>query len=102
MATAKRDLTDPTVQGPHVAKLLTVSDVAELLSVSETTVYRLRCRGEISFVKVGGSLRFRPADVAEYQERQSVAALGYVGKEHQEPPRLNLAFPVKRRRAGSI
>lgn len=102
MATAKRDLTNPPVQGPLPPSLLTVRDVAALLSVSETTVYRLKRHGEISFVQVGGSLRFRPADVADYENRQSVTALGYAGQERPEPPKLNLAFPVKRRRASSI
>ena len=102
MATAKRDLTDPMVQGQPMPSLLTVRQVAALLSVSETTVYRLKGRGEISFVQVGGSVRFRPSDVAEYENRQSVAALGYAGQERPEPPRLNLAFPVKRRRSDSI
>lgn len=102
MATAKRDLTNPPVQGPLVPNLLTVRQVAALLSVSETTVYRLKRRGEIGFVKVGASLRFRPADVADYQNRQSVTALGYPGQKRPEPPRLNLAFPLKRRRASSM
>ena len=102
MATAKRDLTNPPVQGPLVPSLLTVRQVAALLSVSETTVYRLKRRGQISCVKVGGSLRFRPADVADYQNRQSVTALGYAHQERPEPPRLNLAFPPKRRRASSM
>jgi excisionase family DNA binding protein len=101
MATAKRDLTNPPVQGHPVPRLLTVPEVAALLSVSETTVYRLKGRGEIGFVKVGGSLRFRPADVAEYEDRQSVVGLGYARHERPEPPRLNLAFPLKRRRADS-
>lgn len=102
MATAKRDLTNPPVQGPLVPSLLTVREVAALLSVSETTVYRLKGRGEIGFVKVGGSLRFRPGDVADYQDRRSVTALGYPDQERLEPPRLNLAFPLKRRRASSL
>lgn len=102
MATAKRDLTNPPVQGPPVPSLLTVRQVAALLSVSETTVYRLKRRGQISCVKVGGALRFRPADVDDYQNRQSVTALGYAGQERPEPPRLNLAFPLKRRRASSM
>jgi excisionase family DNA binding protein len=102
MATAKRDLTNPPVQGPHVPSLLNVRQVAELLSVSETTVYRLKRRGEIGFVKVGASLRFRPADVADYQNRRSVTALGYAAPETPEPPRLKLAFPPKRRRASKM
>lgn len=82
--------------------LLTVRQVAALLSVSETTVYRLKRRGEISFVKIGSSLRFRPADVAEYENRQSVTALGNAQQERPEPPKLHLAFPLKRRRSGRM
>lgn len=44
-------------------KYLTVTQVAELLQLSEKTVYRLAQRGELPAFKVGGSWRFRRNDI---------------------------------------
>jgi len=47
--------------------LLTVSDVAELLSVSESLIYRLASNGEIPSYRIGkGALRFRMEDIDAY------------------------------------
>jgi excisionase family DNA binding protein len=73
MAKTRTDLTHE-VQGPpeHVVdltgdpqahRLLTVREVAERLSVSTKTVYRLKDE-RVAFIKVRGSLRFREQDVA--------------------------------------
>jgi predicted DNA-binding transcriptional regulator AlpA len=48
MATAKRDLTNPPVQGhdrSHDDQLLTLQQVAELLDVSPNTIYYWRYQG---------------------------------------------------------
>lgn len=90
------------VDGQRLPRLMTVREVADLLAVSETTVYRLKRCGQISFLKVGGGLRFRPEDVEAFQNRQAVIALGYPAKEGRETPRLNLAFPMAKRRGRSI
>ena len=48
MATAKRDLTNPPVQGherPRDDELLTLQQVAELLEVSPNTIYYWRYQG---------------------------------------------------------
>lgn len=42
---------------------LTVSQVAELLQLSEKTVYRLVQRGKLPGFKAGGSWRFRRQDI---------------------------------------
>ncbi len=47
-------------------KLLLKSEVAELLGVSMRTVDRLRASGQLPAVRVRGSPRFLPADVAAY------------------------------------
>jgi len=44
--------------------LLTTADVARTLRVSTRTVARLCQQGRLHPVRIGGSLRFRPADVA--------------------------------------
>lgn len=49
--------------------LLTVNDVARLLSVSRDTVYKLVNAGDLRAVRVSERLRFRPEDVEHYLER---------------------------------
>jgi excisionase family DNA binding protein len=51
--------------------LLTLPDVAELLAVSERTVWRLRAAGALPVVRIGHQVRFRAADVSAYIERQT-------------------------------
>lgn len=47
-------------------KLLTVAEVAELLRVSNMTVYRLIKAGELGSLRVGKSVRLREDDVDRY------------------------------------
>ena len=56
---------DPTALEP----LLTVRGVCDVLRVSKQTVYRLTARGELPSTRVGDRLRFAPADIREYVER---------------------------------
>ncbi len=56
--------------------LLTISDVAELLRLSVSTVRRLQRQRNIPFVKVGGSVRFAKSDLAAYLKRRRVGAIG--------------------------
>lgn len=46
--------------------LLTAEDVARLLGVSESLVYKLRRENKIRAIRIGALLRFRPADVRSY------------------------------------
>ncbi len=46
--------------------LLTLDDVAAILRVSKTSVYRLVERRELPFCRVGRSLRFTQQDVGAY------------------------------------
>ena len=46
--------------------LLTVAEVAALLRVSRSTVYRERQRGRLRFAKVGGSAFVRRTEVDRY------------------------------------
>jgi excisionase family DNA binding protein len=50
--------------------LLTIQRVCELLAISKQTLYRLIAAGELSPTRVGERLRFEPADVRRYLERQ--------------------------------
>jgi excisionase family DNA binding protein len=48
--------------------LLKVADVAERLGLSRTSIYRLIYAGDLKPVKIGRSIRFRPADVNRFIE----------------------------------
>jgi excisionase family DNA binding protein len=64
-------MTSNTQTPPSVTRLLTPDDVAELLRLSKTTVYRLCRRGEIPTLRIGGSLRVDPDALDGWIRRQS-------------------------------
>jgi excisionase family DNA binding protein len=51
---------------PTEDRLLTVNEVAELMRVSNMTIYRLIKAGELNATRVGRSYRLRQRDVDEY------------------------------------
>jgi excisionase family DNA binding protein len=54
-------------------KLLTVAEVADLLSVSESLVYRLKDEGKLRSYRIGkGAIRFLGEDVTEYVENCAI------------------------------
>jgi excisionase family DNA binding protein len=53
-------------------RLLTLTETAEVLAIPRTGIYRLVNAGELSPVRVGRRLRFRPEHLEEYLQRQSV------------------------------
>jgi excisionase family DNA binding protein len=67
-------------------RLMTVSEVAELMRVSNMTVYRLIKSGQLSALRVGKNYRIREADMDRYLSDRSVrpdapeAAEGHDGK----------------------
>ena len=82
MATAKRDLTDPRVQGPRVidlrdgaasgprlSRLLTIEQAAELLNVSVRNVREQIYRRRLGIVKVGRLVRIEPSELEAFIER---------------------------------
>lgn len=52
----------------NMTKLLTVSQVADILAISKSLVYELVDRGDLPFVKVGTSkgYRFDPEDIKTF------------------------------------
>jgi excisionase family DNA binding protein len=56
------------------ASALTVSDVAELLNVSERQVYKLAAQNRIPSFKIGGSVRFDPSAFAAWLRRKMAPA----------------------------
>lgn len=56
-------------------KLLTVEEVAEILRVSPTTVYRRIQAGELPYIKLGHrQVRIKPADLEAYIEAHRVTS----------------------------
>ena len=47
-------------------KLLTIPEVADLLSVAKTTIYDMAKAGKIRTVRIGSSVRIDPKHLADY------------------------------------
>ena len=47
-------------------KLLTLNDLADYLSVSRRTVYRILKKGDLPGYRVGNHLRFRHSDIEKW------------------------------------
>ncbi|HEU5003523.1 MAG TPA: helix-turn-helix domain-containing protein [Actinomycetota bacterium] len=60
-----------SLSGDH---LLTVSEVASLMRVSNMTVYRLIKSGQLSALRVGKNYRIRESDMNQYLNEGSVTA----------------------------
>jgi len=59
---------------PIAGPLLTVAEVAELLRVSNMTVYRLIKAGDLPALRVGKNYRIREADLSTFLTEGAVAA----------------------------
>jgi excisionase family DNA binding protein len=53
----------------HLPRLLTVEDVADVLGVNARTVRRLVARGDLTRIRIGGSVRYDPRDVRALIQR---------------------------------
>ena len=51
---------------------LTIEDVAEMLKVARSTVYKFKEMG-MPFIKLGKTIRFKDAEVAEWVESHTVS-----------------------------
>lgn len=83
MATTKRDLTDPTVQGPRpklrrAPQLLTVRDAAIRLSVSTKSIRRWIEAGELPAVRLGRAVRIEEAAMADFVDGRRMEVESYV------------------------
>jgi excisionase family DNA binding protein len=52
--------------GPVTGSLMTVAEVADVLRVSNMTVYRLIKAGELPAIRVGKSFRIQQRDLSAY------------------------------------
>lgn len=50
--------------------ILTLKEVADYLKLAEKTAYRLAAEGKLPGFKVGGSWRFKAADIERWIEEQ--------------------------------
>lgn len=66
----------PLAASPPTRKLLTLDEVAKLLRVSKTSVYRLVQRRVLRFYRVSGLLRFDHADVETFLGAGCVEPMG--------------------------
>jgi len=76
-ALVARKLGESRTADKESSRLLTLKELAELLSVHECTIYRQLKAGHIPFVRVGGEYRFNPTQViakltADTQKTNSV------------------------------
>jgi len=53
-------------------KLFTVKEVAALLRISTSFLYKLSERAEIGSVKIGTALRFSEQNIKEYIEKRKI------------------------------
>ena len=65
-----------SIDADPIEGLLTIPDVAALLTVSIATVRRLQQQRKLPFIKVGGSIRFERGDVISYVVARRVCAIG--------------------------
>jgi excisionase family DNA binding protein len=56
-------------------ELLNIKEAAALLKVSVQTMRRLQQQREVSFIRVGGAIRFAKSDIMGYLTRKRVAAI---------------------------
>ena len=49
-------------------KFYTIYDVMDMFGVSQSTLWRERKSGRLTFTKVGGSVRFSQSDIDKYIE----------------------------------
>lgn len=59
----------------NTIEFLTTEQLAELLSLSKTSIYRLIGRRLIPFYKIGHNIRFKKSDVLEYLNKNCVKSI---------------------------
>lgn len=59
-------------QGSKNHPLINVQEVAQLLNMAVTTVYKMVSQRRIPFVKIGGALKFDPTQVERWIQDQTV------------------------------
>ena len=63
----------------QVGRLLTTDEAAARLGISKRTIQELAASRKVSFIKFGRNVRFDPADLAAFAEKNRVKAIGWRG-----------------------
>ena len=63
----------------EVAKLLITEQAAAFLGISKRTIQELTASRKLAFIKFGRNVRFDPADLAAFAEKNRVKANGWKG-----------------------
>jgi hypothetical protein len=58
------------------AMLLSEPDAARSLNITARTLFSIRARGEISFVRIGSRILYEPQALADFISRQRTPAKG--------------------------
>ena len=56
----------------HLKAFYTPDELAEFLAISKPTIYRLVGKRQIPFIKIGGVLRFKKADIEAYLDDRRI------------------------------
>lgn len=75
MRTYLRPIEPEEVTFDSSVELMDVKEAAAFLKVSVATMRRLQQQREISFIKVGGAIRFAKSDIMGYLTRKRIAAV---------------------------
>lgn len=59
-----------------IPRLYSINEIAELLGVSKTTIYRLVETRKITFYKIKGCVRFSEHDVYKYLNENCIRPVG--------------------------
>jgi excisionase family DNA binding protein len=60
------------ISNSPIPSFLNVKQMALLLGLSRTSIYRLTITRGITFTKIGSNIRFSKADVLEYLSRNTI------------------------------
>jgi excisionase family DNA binding protein len=63
------------LNGPPQLELVDLKEAASFLKISVPTLRRMQQQREISFIKIGGRIRFAKSDLVSYIMSKRVAAI---------------------------
>ena len=71
-----------------MVQLLKEQKLAQVLTIRPATLRKLRYQGHIPSIKIGGAVRYHPAQIAEWLERSYVSS----ARAKETAPRSAFAF----------
>ena len=74
----------------NTEQLWNVTDVARFLDVPISAVYKMTSRNTIPYIKLGGRLRFRRADVERWLDVWSVSPLARLEAAKRQAERIGI------------